>query len=127
MFFFENNVGDGGLGEPINWNAVINQGIALGSHAISAFSGQHTGTQIGYNVSQGGVFAITPRYDETPYYGGGYGNLSPQQLAALQAAQGGVAEDALGSITRFVSDHPIMIGGIVLGLYLLNREPPRRR
>lgn len=45
-------------GSSIDWNAIINQGFAIGSQAINAYSGQNTGTQIGYNPNQGGVFAI---------------------------------------------------------------------
>ena len=123
--------GTAGFGD-IDWQAVINQGFAVGSQAIAAYSGAHGGIQVGYNPAQGGVFAIQatrPVYDETQaYLNNPYAGLNAQQVAALQAQnRGGVAEDALGSLASFVSQHPIMVFGGIAALFLLYREPPRRR
>lgn len=114
---------------PINWNAIIQQAFAVGSHAISAFSGQNTGTQVGYNTGQGGVFAIQPNVQNA---GGGYSGApvyTPEQLAMLSRnnGNGGIGEDAFASITEFVQKYPVQIGAGVLALYLLMREPPKRR
>ena len=113
----------------IDWQSIINQGFAVGSQAITAFSGAHGGTQIGYNTSQGGIFAIQatrPVYDEATMYANPYAGMNAQQIAALQN-RGGVAEDALTSTANFVSQHPIMVFGAIAALFLLYREPPRRR
>lgn len=112
----------------LDWQDIINQAFAVGSQAISAFSGQHGGVQVGINP-QGGIFAITP--SNQTLYSSPYGGLTAQQIAALneqrQFAGGGVAEDALGSLSSFVSQHPLMVFGAIAALFLLYREPPRRR
>lgn len=110
---------------PLDWNGIINQAFALGSHAISAFSGQNTGTQIGYNRSQG-IFAIQGS-QPVASYSNPYASMSPEQIAAYQRAQGGIAEDAFPGITSFISRNPLPIAAGVVAIYLLMREPPRRR
>lgn len=129
--FFQNGMravlqDDATLGK-IDWNAIINQGFGLGSQAISAFSGRNSGTQIGYNSSQG-VFAINPGgsgggyrgYDEMATYAPGGGRMP--------VAAGGVGlDDAAGSVMGFVERNPLLVGAVAVGAYLLFREPPRRR
>ena len=115
------------LGDTIDWNSIIRQAIATGDHAISAFSGAHTGTQVGVNA-QGGIFSITPSYDEATLYNRGLNPVTGYPYASTQyPAQQGVAEDALGSIGNFVSQHPLMVFGGIAALLLLMREPPRSR
>ena len=130
-FGFDGNLGFDTFEDPvsnpsINWNAIIQQAFALGSHAISAFSGQNTGTQIGYNPNQGGVFAIQPNIAA----GGNVGNQpiyqTPEQLA-YQRKQAGLLEDAGGGIMAFIEKYPIPIAGGVLALFLLFKDPPRSR
>lgn len=130
-FGFDGNLGfgDGNLGtsEPINWNSIINQAFAVGSHAISAFSGQNSGTQVGYSPSTG-VFAIqsnalvpvnTPAVD--PYAG-----WTREQITADMKRKG-LLEDAGSGIVAFIEKYPIPIAGGVLALFLLMKEPPKRR
>lgn len=114
---------------PINWNAIIQQAFAVGSHAISAYSGQNTGTQVGYNSAQGGVFAIQPTVGSGQNYAQSnpYANWTPAQIEAERRRQGGLAEDAASGIMGFIEKHPIPIAGGVLALFLLMREPPKRR
>jgi len=111
----------------IDWQSVFNQGVALGSQAIGAW-GKRPTTQIAQGNN--GIFAI--QASNPSGYGYGYeGNaMAYQQQAALLAAQqrGGVGfDDAATSITSFISRNPLLVGGVVLGAYLLFREPPRRR
>jgi hypothetical protein len=119
-------------GSGIDWNAVINQSIALGSHAISAFSGQNTGTQIGYNPTQGGVFAITPSTGYGPNYSypnqqypAGYNPNNPSQN--IGSSVGGSLGQGLDGIFNWMASNPLLVAGGALGLFLLFREPPRRR
>jgi hypothetical protein len=111
----------------IDWQSIINQGFAVGSQAINAFGGAHTGTQVGVN-SSGGIFAIQqtthPTFDEATLYSQG---VNPVGGTPVVVPQQGVAEDALGSISALVSQHPIMVFGGIAALFLLYREPPRRR
>lgn len=125
MFNFSQN------GTPIDWNAVINQGFALGSHAIAAYSGANSGTQIGYNAGQGGVFAI----QQTQPVGG----LQPYGLANVptyngQNPSGGVGAgigsgvgSGIDTALNWAAQNPVLVAGGALGLYLLFKEPPRRR
>lgn len=114
----------------IDWNAIINQGFAIGSQAINAYSGRTTGTQIGYNASNRSIFAIqqTPNYDDR-FPGVGFANaaLNP----AVQYGAGGPGavglDDAATSITTYIARNPLLVGGIALGAFLLFREPPSRR
>lgn len=117
-------IGAAGGGSGINWTNVINQGFGIGSQAISAFSGQNSGTQIGYNPASQSVFAITPSNQLSP---GGYAPYPASAGSQGFGPSGGVAEDAFGSLTGFVSRNPLIIAAGALGVYLLMKEPPRRR
>ena len=121
-----NTVKGAGGGSGINWSNIINQGFGIGSQAISAYSGQNSGTQIGYNPASQSVFAITPSNQMNP---GGYQNpyAAAGPSGSFGPAGGGIAEDAFGGITSFISRNPLPIAAGLLGVYLLMREPPRRR
>lgn len=116
-----------GSNNRIDWNSIINQGFALGSQALNSFGGAHTGTQFAqgpqgiFNIAQSGV----------PQQGyGGYGGMTPEQQAWLVSQQnrGGLGfDDAAGSIMSFITRNPLLVGAGVLGVYLLFREPPKRR
>lgn len=113
----------------INWNDIINQAFGIGSQAISAYSGQNTGTQIGYNPQSQSVFAIhqNPRnFDDRV---GGYPQTyTPQQYAAMQ--QGGAGATVGGGIDgifNWLMANPVITFGGIAALYLLFKEPPRRR
>lgn len=118
------------LSGPIDWQSVINQGFAVGSQAIAAF-GKKPSTQVA--AGPGGVFSINPAnptYSQVPP--GYYDIAAQQQTAALLAAQqqnrnGLGADDAIGSVLQFVQRNPLFVGAIALGLFLLFKEPPKRR
>lgn len=113
----------------IDWQRIIDQAFATGSQAINAYSGRTGGVQVGYNPQQGGIFAIqqtSPVYDEAAIYA--RGGVAPYGVNPYtQGPQGGAAEDALGSVANFVSQHPIWVFGGLAALYLLYRQPPHRR
>lgn len=143
--FFERGIsssgGGGTLGDdistqtpqrpPLDWDAIIRQGFAVGSQAINAFSGRTTGTQIGYNPTQG-IFAIQqtqPNYDDR-YAANPYASYTPEQLALRQQQGGGGGiglDSAAGGIINFVANNPLLVGAVALGAFLLFREPPRSR
>jgi len=112
----------------IDWNAIIQQGFAVGSQAINAFSGQNGGVQVGYNPAQGGVFAIQSNQPNQPVYQSPYGNMTPEQIQAYQrnSLGGGVGSGIDGAL-NWVSQNPLLVGGVVLGAYLLFKQPPGRR
>lgn len=114
----------------IDWNAVINQSFAVGSQAINAYSGQHGGVQVGYNPSQGGVFAIQPSaagYSDSGYGTNPYANMTPAQVAAYNNSLGGGVGSGIDGALNWVTQNPLLVGGIALGAYLLFKEPPRSR
>lgn len=111
----------------IDWNAIISRGFDLGSQAMQSFGGRTVGTQT-YG-SSGQVFAINSQPQSGGYASGFDGSAYAQQIAALQAQRsGGLGfDDAAGSVVSFISRNPLLVGGVVLGAYLLFREPPKRR
>lgn len=112
----------------IDWNAILNQAFAVGSHAISAFSGQNTGTQVGYNAGQGGVFAIQPQTQNAGGYAQNpYANMTPQQIQAYQNSVGGGVGSGIDGALNWVTQNPLLVGGIALGAFLLFKDPPRSR
>ena len=124
---FDGLSGDMETMEGIDWNNIINQAFGIGSHAISAFSGRNSGTQIGYNPASQSVFAIqtnpTPRFDDTQVYyaqgqqPAGYG---PQGV-------GGTVGSGVDGIFNWLLSNPVITFGGIAALYLLFKEPPRRR
>lgn len=117
----------------IDWNGIINQAFGIGSHAISAFSGKNSGTQIGYNPQSGSVFAIQQsqpirNFDDTGYY-------TEQQQYAIANAQrnaaaagvGGTVGSGVDGVFNWLMANPLITFGGIAALYLLMKEPPRRR
>jgi hypothetical protein len=118
---------DYGSSGGINWNNIINQAFGIGSQAIAAFSGKNTGTQIGYNPASQSVFAIqpnqSPRFDDTPtYYAQGQqpAGYGPQGV-------GGTVGSGVDGIFNWLMSNPLITFGGIAALFLLFREPPRRR
>ena len=110
--------GEGNFGD-IDWNSIINRGFDLGSQFMQSYGGRTVGTQ---TYSTGGqIFAVQakPSYDDSYQY--------TVPTGGVQTAQGGIAEDAAGSLMGFVGRNPIPIALGVLGVYLLMKDPPRRR
>ncbi len=120
-------LGDGGLGGTgINWQDFVNQSFALGSQALNSFGGAHTGTQFAQGPQ--GIFNIANSGVPSQVGGGGYdGGMPPAQQQAAQQRGGLGLDDAAGSFMGYIMRNPLLVGGIVLGAYLLFREPPKRR
>ncbi len=115
-------------GSGINWNSMWNSIFGVGSQAIAAW-GQNPSQQVGnvpgigqgyspaaINQSQAAIQAAIAQQQAA------LGLNNPRNLAG-----GGIAEDAFGGITNFISRNPIAVAGLAFGAYLLMREPPRRR
>lgn len=122
MFFSKALQMDDTLGA-IDWNNVINQGFALASQGFNAFGGQNTGTQ--FAQGSGGIFALTsrPSYDDSYRY-----TPTTQQYAvANSAGVGGTVGSGVDGIFNWLMSNPLITFGGIAGLYLLFREPPRRR
>lgn len=134
-FGYDGNLGFNGFEDqasnpnPINWNAILQQAFAVGSHAISAFSGQNTGTQVGYNTGQGGVFAIQPNVQNNAggYATNPYAGMTAEQQIAYQKSIGGGVGSGIDGALSWVTQNPLLVGGIALGAYLLFKDPPRSR
>lgn len=125
--FFNFDDFNGGGGNRIDWQSVINQGFALGSQALNSFGGAHTGTQFAQGPQ--GIFNIAQSGVPSQGYGYAYDGGMAQQQALLAAQQrGGLGlDDAAGSFMNYITRNPLLVGGVVLGAYLLFREPPKRR
>lgn len=107
---------------PPNWLSVFNTSAALASQAIGAW-GRNPTTQIG----SGGVFQIgggaTAGNFPNPYSG-----LTPQQLSAMQSGGvGGTIGGGVDGIVNWLMANPVITFGGIAALFLLFREPPRRR
>jgi hypothetical protein len=113
-------------GGGIDWQSIINQGFGLGSQAISAWG--HNPTQ---QVGTGGIIGIGQGYSPAALLQASAQQQIAQQpvFSAPHAGPGGqgVAEDALGSLGVFVSQHPLMVFGGIAALFLLMTKPPSRR
>ena len=104
------------------WMQVFNTSASVLSQFLAS-RGRYQTTQIG----AGG----TPALGGSPY-GANYTPAQPAltlaQQQALAGRNGGLGlDDAAFSITDFVSRNPLLVGGVAVGIYLLVREPPRRR
>jgi len=134
--FFDGTMGDWPVynpnGRPPNWLTVFNQSVGLASQAISAWGGNPS-TQIGQQYS-GGVFTIQglrPVYDDrmVPYANSGtqipmnYGG-QPQNVGSAVGRGVGSGIDAA---LAWATSNPMFVIGTGLALYLLFKEPPRRR
>jgi len=117
--------GSGG-GSGINWQSVINQGFGLGSQAIGAWG--HNPTQ---QIGGAGVLGIGQGYSPAAILNASGGMQRPPtgviSNPGLTGANGGVAEDALGSLSRFVTQHSGMVFIGIAAMFLLYRQPPSRR
>jgi hypothetical protein len=113
----------------INSGGKFNSITALISQGLSAF-GKNPNTQVGNGVSA--IYAQNPAAialrqqqlvaQQSENNGGGY---NADGTAADRAAGG--AASFVNSIVNFVSNNPLMMGGILLGTYLLLKEPPIQR
>lgn len=112
------------MGGSLKLKDIFSGSLGIGSQLISGF-GKNRTQQIGYSPGNQSIFAVqtdSRNYDDRPIplpypnqYGPGTGQGS------------GIAEDFFGSITGIISRNPLPIAAGIFGLYLLMREPPRRR
>lgn len=110
---------------PLDWNNIINQGFAIGSQIIGAF-GRNPTTQIGYNPATGGIFAIGGQ-QQVPPYQNPYAGLTADQVRQLQGGVGSTVGGGIDGIVNWLLANPVITFGGIAALYLLFREPPRRR
>lgn len=129
MMFNRFDIGnDGTMGNPLDWNGIINQGFALASQAFNSFGGQTVGTQFATNGTHGGIFALQPQANQG---GGGsqtnpYAGMSPEQIAAYWSKnRPGGLDSGLDAAIKWIGNNPLIIVGVGVGAYLLMKEPPR--
>jgi hypothetical protein len=112
-------------GATIDWSAIISRGFDLGSQAIAAW-GRNPTTQSAYDPRNNSVFQLSP--NQSGSYSSPYSNLTPQQLAALQSGGvGSTVGSGVDGIFNWLMSNPVITFGGLAALYLLFREPPRRR
>ena len=118
-YFGEGNFG-GTMGD-IDWNSIINRGFDLGSQFMQSYGGRTVGTQT-YG-SGGQIFAVQtkPSYDDGPVYTGVPTNM--QQVGGV----GGTVGSGVDGIFNWLMSNPLITFGGIAALYLLFKEPPRRR
>jgi len=111
-------------GSGINWNNVLNQGFALASQAFNSFGGQTVGTQFASNPNAGGIFALQsrPAYDDSYRY-----TPTVQNAVGQTGGVGGTVGSGIDGIFNWLMSNPLITFGGIAGLYLLFREPPKRR
>jgi hypothetical protein len=117
-FWGEGNFG-GTMGD-IDWNAIINRGFDLGSQFMQSYGGRTVGTQT-YG-SGGQIFAVQakPTYDDSYQY---TVPTSVQQPGGV----GGTVGSGVDGIFNWLMANPVITFGGIAALYLLFKEPPRRR
>lgn len=113
---------EGGSGSKIDWNSIINRGFDLGSQFMQSYGGRTVGTQT-YG-SGGQVFAVQakPAYDDSYQYTMP-ANTNMQGGGGVGSTVGG----GVDGIFNWLMANPLITFGGIAGLYLLFREPPRRR
>ena len=111
--------GEGNFGD-IDWNAIINRGFDLGSQFMQSYGGKTVGTQT-YG-SGGQIFAVQskPSYDDSYQY---TVPTNVQQPGGV----GGTVGSGVDGIFNWLMSNPLITFGGIAALYLLFREPPRRR
>lgn len=118
--------GNGG-GNSWDWQSIVNQGFNAASQIFSAW-GRNPSQQVlngqpiggGYSPSQ--VLGAAGQLQNNA--------LTAQQQAALLAGnqtRSNSLDGIFGSLTTTISNNPLIFAAGAVGLYLLFREPPRRR
>jgi len=112
-------ISEGGGG--IDWNQIINRSFDLGSQFMQSYGGRTVGTQT-YG-SGGQVFAIQakPSYDDSYQY------TLPNAGVQTTGGVGGTVGSGVDGIFNWLMANPLITFGGIAALYLLFREPPRRR
>lgn len=116
-------------GGGLDWQSIINQGFGAASQIFAAWGRNPTqqtgvgGVPIGGGYSPAQVLGAAGQLNQNA-------NLSAQQQAALLAAnqsRTNSLDGIFGSLTTTISNNPLIFAAGAVGLYLLFREPPRRR
>lgn len=112
---------EGSGGTRIDWNAIINRGFDLGSQFMQSYGGRTVGTQT-YG-SGGQVFAVQakPAYDDSYQY------TMPANANMQGGGVGSTVGGGVDGIFNWLMSNPLITFGGIAALYLLFREPPRRR
>lgn len=108
-----------------DWGSqVINQAFGIGSQVIGAWGRNPTqqvgagGTPIGQGYSPAAIISGMNQQQQ----------LSNQQISLKEQSRQTNSLDAIfGSITNTISSNPMIFLGLGVGLFLLFRDPPRRR
>lgn len=112
-------------GSGINWQSIINQGFGAASQIFGAWGPRATqqtgagGAPIGSGYSPAAVLQSAAQLQ-----------AAQQQQAQQRALTGGGSNSLDGifaSLTSTISSNPLIFAAAGVGLYLLMREPPRRR
>lgn len=105
----------------IDWNQIINRSFDLGSQFMQSYGGRTVGTQT-YG-SGGQVFAIQakPSYDDSYQY------TLPNAAVQTAGGVGGTVGSGVDGIFNWLMANPLITFGGIAALYLLFKEPPRRR
>jgi hypothetical protein len=107
------------------WLDVFNTASGLASQIINAI-GKRPTTQIGV----GGVTALPNATGQAGYYGTGLQTTQQYPYGASQnvgTQVGSTLGSGLDGVFNWVVANPLVTGAFALGLFLLFREPPRRR
>jgi hypothetical protein len=101
---------------------------------VATLVSQFLGSRGRYQTSQvlaggNGPTSVPINYGNQPAYQNPYAQMTPAQLAAYQRGlnPNGVAESAFSGISDFIGKNPVPVLLGAIGIYLLFREPPRRR
>lgn len=113
--------GEGNFGS-IDWNSIINRGFDLGSQFMQSYGGRTVGTQT-YG-SGGQVFAVQskPSYDDSYQY-----TVPTGGMQSVGGGVGGTVGSGVDGIFNWLMSNPLITFGGIAALYLLFKEPPRRR
>lgn len=117
-FGFIDYSGSGGGG--IDWNSIINRGFDLGSQFMQSYGGKTVGTQT-YG-SGGQIFAVQSK----PSYDDGYQYTLPASVQPTGGV-GGTVGSGVDGVFNWLMSNPLITFGGIAAIYLLFREPPRRR
>ena len=109
-----------------HWLDIFNTASGLASQIIAAI-GKRPTTQIGV----GGVTALPNSLGQTGYYGTGQYPTTQQNPYGASQNVGQSVGSSLGSgldgVFNWAVQNPLLVGGFALGVFLLFRDPPRRR
>lgn len=98
-------------------DAIIQGALAIGSQLVTAF-GKRPSQQV-YTATG---YPATTQADTSAA-----GNAAAGNATSVGADAGATAGKFFDGIMSFVTLHPIAVGAVAVGLFLLYRKPPQRR